>query len=129
MFVDKVHSELSQNFYLQTRITGVKLNGPNYLINVHMFIFGSCNVQSFINFWLIMKARSWYEDVHISRISRSIEPFPCYACLYVYILRQFSMHFVNAHSPTWLMRSSWNVVHCKILILNRGKAQWIEISY
>ena len=40
----------------------------------------------------------------------------CYASLNLEILRQFSMHFVIANSPTWLIRSSWNFVHCKILI-------------
>jgi hypothetical protein len=46
------------------------------------------------------------------------------------ILRQFSMHFVIANSPTWLIRSSWNFVHCKILIWRcEWKASptfWIE---
>ena len=46
----------------------------------------------------------------------SIEFYPCYASLDLEILRQFSMHFVIANSPTWLIRSSWNFVHCKILI-------------
>jgi hypothetical protein len=32
------------------------------------------------------------------------------------LLRQFSMHFVIANSPTWLIRSSGNFIHCKILI-------------
>jgi hypothetical protein len=46
---DKVHSELSQNFF-QRSITVVKLNGLGYPTNVHIFILGSCNVQSFMNF-------------------------------------------------------------------------------
>jgi hypothetical protein len=33
-----VHTELSQNLSVQRSITGVNLNGPSYLINVHMFI-------------------------------------------------------------------------------------------
>jgi hypothetical protein len=45
-----------------------------------------------------------------------IEIYPCYASLDLEILRQFSIHFVIANSPTWLIRSSWNFVHCKILI-------------
>ena len=40
----------------------------------------------------------------------------CYASLDLEIFRQFSMHFVIANSPTWLIRSSWNFVPCKILI-------------
>jgi hypothetical protein len=51
---DKVHGELSQNFQVQTSITEVKLHGLGYPTNVHIFIIGSCNVQSFMNFWLIM---------------------------------------------------------------------------
>ena len=27
-----------------------KLDGPGYTTNVHIFILGSCNVQSFMNF-------------------------------------------------------------------------------
>ena len=52
----------------------------------------------------------------LSRISQSIELYPCNASLDLEILRQFSMHFVIANSPTWLIRSSRNFVHCKILI-------------
>jgi hypothetical protein len=46
----KLHGELSQNFQVQRSITGVKLNGLGYPTNVHIFILGSCNVQSFMNF-------------------------------------------------------------------------------
>jgi hypothetical protein len=45
-------------------------------------------------------ARSQYEDVHSSRISWSIEFYPCYASLDLGILRQFSIHFVIANYPT-----------------------------
>jgi hypothetical protein len=38
----------------QRSITGVKLIGLRYPTNVHIFILGSCNVHSFMNFWLIM---------------------------------------------------------------------------
>jgi hypothetical protein len=31
-------------------VAWVKLNGPGYPTNVHIFILGSCNVQSFMNF-------------------------------------------------------------------------------
>ena len=55
-------------------------------------------------------------------VSRSIEFYPCYASLDLEILRQFSMHFVIANSPTWLIRISWNFVHYKILI-------WSSISW
>ena len=48
---DKVHGELSQNSKkVQKSITVVKLNGLGYPTNVHIFILGSCNVQSFMNF-------------------------------------------------------------------------------
>jgi hypothetical protein len=60
--------------------------------------------------------RSWCVNFAVCRILLSIEFYPCYASLDLEILRQFSMHFVIANSPTWLIRSSWNFVHCKILI-------------
>jgi hypothetical protein len=41
-------------FWAQKSITGVNLNGLGYPTNVHIFMLGSCNVQSFMNFWLIM---------------------------------------------------------------------------
>jgi hypothetical protein len=50
-----------------------------------------------------------------------IEFYPCCASLDVEILRQFSMHFVIANSPTWLIRSSWNFVHSRML---RSKKNW-----
>jgi hypothetical protein len=40
MCVDKVHTELSPNFYVHRSITGEKLNGPGYLTNVHIVILG-----------------------------------------------------------------------------------------
>jgi hypothetical protein len=78
--------------------------------------------------------RSWCVNFAVYRILLSIEFYPCYASLDLEIWRQFSIHFVIANSPTWLIRSSWNFIHCKILIWrtkflspkrhNRGKTQW-----
>jgi hypothetical protein len=38
--------------------------------------------------------------ITLKRILLSIEIYPCYASLDLEILRQFSMHFVIANSPT-----------------------------
>ena len=37
------------NTTFRLKILG-KLDGPGYTTNVHIFILGSCNVQSFMNF-------------------------------------------------------------------------------
>jgi hypothetical protein len=54
-------------------LNGVNLNGLGYPTNVHIFILGSCNVQSFMNFWLIMKENlRWQSEYWI--VSKFLSP-------------------------------------------------------
>jgi hypothetical protein len=67
---------------------------PPSFVEFKIMMCELCSIKDFIVHWVL----------------------PLYASLNLEILRQFSMHFVIANSPTWLIRSSWNFVHCKILI-------------
>ena len=69
---------------------------PNF-VEFKIMMCELCSIEDFIVHWVL-----------------PLSEF--YASLDLEILRQFSMHIVIANSPTWLIRSSWNFVHCKILI-------------
>jgi hypothetical protein len=97
-----VNNRIVSNFQVQMGITLEKLNGPGYTTNVHIFIY-------------------------ISRISQSIEFYPCYASLDLEILRQFTMRFVITTPPTCLMRCLFDPVTLTFDLENNN-ISWRSIS-
>jgi hypothetical protein len=112
------HLLLNEKMYRTRKIATIKI-----LIYTNLLIYVPKNLTRWpwpLTYDLENNNISWRSispiSNHISRISQSIEIYPCYASLDLEILRQFTMRFVITTPPTCLMRCLWNLVYCENLI-------------